>query len=81
MTESLFKQIDDLPDEIAASVAPHLNLMFRTGGGFIGADDVKDALKVVAIYTRRYVKAQERIARLEAEKMRDQEEAEASELG
>lgn len=79
MSDILFKQIDEMPDEVAAQVAPHLNLMFRHGSGFIGSDDVKDALKVVTIYTRRYARSLERQAQYAATVK--PEETEASELG
>lgn len=77
MTE-LLEQIDEIPDEILAAVAPHLNLSRDRAGGFLDAEGVRDFLYYVAIETRRF---RRRMEKLEAERVRKLEEVPADELG
>jgi len=57
----LLSQIDDIPDEILAAVAPHLNLSRERSSGLLDADGVRDFLYYVAIETRRYRRRLEKL--------------------
>lgn len=57
----LLSQVDDIPDEVLAAVAPHLNLARERSSGFLDAEGVRDFLYYVAIETRRYRRRLEKL--------------------
>jgi|GEM_PF-4761226 len=73
----LLSQVDDIPDEILAAVAPHLNLA-RERKSFFDAESVRDFLYYVAIETRKFAR---RMEKLEAERVRQLDETPQDELG